>query len=212
MAYIFMDESGDLGFDQNKQNSKFFIVTFLFIENQNRLDKIIRKVFKSLPLKVKQTHVGYLHAIKEKPKTRALLLKLLSEENISIMYIYLNKSKVYATLKNEVHVLYNYVTNILLDRIYSKKIIPTNQPIQLVASRRETNKFLNENFKRYLKNQISLHHKLSITITIEPSQTNKSLQAVDFISWAIYRKIEHNDKTYIDIIKQKIIEENPLFP
>ena len=39
-----------------------------------------------------------------------------------------------------------------------------------------------------------------------------TLQAVDFASWAIFRKYEKNDDSYYRIIKGKIIEENPLFP
>jgi hypothetical protein len=66
------------------------------------------------------------------------------------MSIYLNKEKVYIKLQNEKHVLYNYVTNILLDRIITKKLLKDNN-ITLIASRRETNKFLNENFKNYLE-------------------------------------------------------------
>jgi hypothetical protein len=47
----------------------------------------------------------------------------ISKKEISIMCIYLNKSKVYTKLQDEKHVLYNYVTNILLDRIFTKKLL-----------------------------------------------------------------------------------------
>lgn len=34
MAYIFMDESGDLGFDKSKaRSSKNFLITFFFCDN-----------------------------------------------------------------------------------------------------------------------------------------------------------------------------------
>jgi len=34
MAYIFMDESGDLGFDfKKKKTSRYFVVTFLMIDD-----------------------------------------------------------------------------------------------------------------------------------------------------------------------------------
>ena len=36
------------------------------------------------------------------------------------MSIYLNKKKVFTKLHDEKHVLYNYVTNILIDRVYTK--------------------------------------------------------------------------------------------
>jgi prefoldin subunit 5 len=155
MAYIFMDESGDLGFDfRKKKTSKYFVIAFLFIGNKRPVEKIVKKVFQSFSKQQKKHHPGTLHCNKERPVTRLKVLKTLNEKNVSVISIYLNKAKVYTRLKDEKQVLYNYVTNILLDRVYTKKLIPLDQPIHLIASRRETNKFFNENFKSYLKIQI----------------------------------------------------------
>jgi hypothetical protein len=213
MAYIFLDESGDLGFAfKKKGTSSYFVVTLLFAVQRRPIEKIVKKTFLSLPKKVQKKHTGCLHAVKERPKTRLKLLSLLNQKDISIVAIFLNKKKVYTRLHDEKHVLYNYVTNILLDRIYTKKLIPTNQPIQLIASQRETNKFLNENFKLYLENQVKSNHRLKISIEIKPSHSDKCLQAVDFACWAIYRKVEYRDGSYANLFKKKIIEESPLFP
>jgi len=35
---------------------------------------------------------------------------------------------------------------------------------------------------------------------------------VDFVSWAVFRKYERGDSTHYDIIRERILEENPLFP
>jgi hypothetical protein len=213
MAYIFLDESGDLGFNfKKKGTSKFFIVTFLFIEeSKNPIEKIVKKTHSELKKSIKR-RVGILHSVNEKPITRQRLLKRLSEKNCTIMAVCLNKQKVFTKLQDEKQVLYNYVTNILLDRIYTKKVVPTDKEIELIASRRETNKFLNENFKDYLNRQIKSIHKGVIKISIKTPAEEKSLQAVDFISWAIFRKYEKRDDSYYNIIKNKIIEESPLFP
>lgn len=212
MAYIFLDESGDLGFNfKNKGTSKFFIVTFLFVEgSKNPIEKIVKKTHAELKKKIKRK-VGVLHAVNEKPIIRQRLLNRLAKKDYAIMAIYLNKQKVFTKLQDEKQVLYNYVTNILLDRIYTRKIIPTDKEIQLVASRRETNKFLNENFKNYLNRQIRSNHKGIIKIFIKTPAEEKSLQAVDFISWAVFRKHEKGDDSYYNIIKDKIIEERSLF-
>lgn len=128
------------------------------------------------------------------------------------MTIYLNKKKVYTKLKDEKAVLYNYVTNILLDRIYSKKVVAIKRAICLVASKRETNKFLNQNFKDYLNKQVSNKHNIKIEIQIKTPFEEKTLQAVDFVSWVIFRKYEHKDESYYNIISERIVEESPLFP
>jgi hypothetical protein len=212
MAYIFLDESGDLGFDfRKKKTSKFFVVTCLFTENKRPIEKIVKKTHSELKKKYKR-RFGILHAVKEKPITRQRLLKRLNEKDCVIMTIYLNKKKVYTKLRDEKPVLYNYVTNILLDRIYTKKIIPIKDRVELIASRRETNKFLNENFKNYLNRQVENRHKTDIKISIRTPSDGKVLQAVDFASWAIFRKYEYGDNSYYNIIKNKIVEENPLFP
>jgi hypothetical protein len=212
VAYIFLDESGDLGFDfRKKKTSKFFVVTCLFTGNKRPIEKIVKKTHSELKKKYKR-RFGILHAVKEKPITRQRLLKRLNEKDCTIMTIYLNKKKVYTKLRDEKLVLYNYVTNILLDRIYTKKIIPIKDRVELIASRRETNKFLNENFKNYLNRQVENRHKTEIKISIRTPSDEKVLQAVDFVSWAIFRKYEYGDDSYYNIIKNKIVEENPLFP
>lgn len=212
MAYIFLDESGDLGFNfKKKGTSKVFIITCLFIENKRPLEKIVRKIHSELQKKYKRK-LGVLHAVKEKPITRQRLLRRLAEIDCSIITIYFNKLKVYTKLQDEKQVLYNYVTNILLDRIYTKKLVPIKDKIILIASKRETNKFLNENFRTYLNNQAKNKHKIDMEVLIKTPSEEKSLQAVDFACWAVFRKYEKEDDSYYNLIKSKIVEEAPLFP
>jgi len=212
MLYLFLDESGDLGFDfEKKKTSKVFVITCLFTEHKRGIEKIVKRIHSQLGRKYRKTG-GTLHCFKEKPVTRQRMLKRLSEKDIAIMTIYLNKEKVYTRLKDEKSVLYNYVTNILLDRIYSKRIISVEDKVCLIASKRETNKFLNQNFKSYLNRQVSNQYKIEIEIQIKTPFEEKALQAVDFASWAIFRKYEHKDESYYNVIKRKVVEESPLFP
>ena len=54
MAYIFLDESGDLGFNfKKKKTSKFFVVTCLFVENKKPFEKIVKKTHSELKKKYK---------------------------------------------------------------------------------------------------------------------------------------------------------------
>lgn len=213
MAHIFLDESGDLGFDFNKKGtSKFFVITLLFLgDGTSAIEKAVKKTHAELAKKRKR-RAGVLHAVHEKPVTRQRLLKRIAEKDCTIMAIYLNKRKVFTRLQDEKQVLYNYVANILLDRIFTKKIIPSDKPIELIASRRETNKFLNENFRDYLTRQVENNHARSITVSVRTPSAEKGLQAVDFVSWALFRKYEHGDDSYYNVFKTKVVEESPLFP
>lgn len=114
-------------------------------------------------------------------------------------------------LQDEKTVLYNYVTNILLDRIFTRKLVPLDEPLHLIASRRETNKFLNENFESYLKQQTRENHKLPLEIRICPPHVEKGLQVVDIASWAIFRSYERGDSSYYDVIRSKVLEDKSLF-
>ncbi|MBI2638663.1 DUF3800 domain-containing protein [Candidatus Peregrinibacteria bacterium] len=216
MAYIFMDESGDLGFDfLKKKTSKFFIVSFLFISDEakkKKVEKIIKKVFAGFSKKEVKFHHGTLHAFKETQKVRTFILGHLSQIPVSVMAIRLNKTNVHTSLRDEMHILYNYVTNILIDRILKKKILPRDRKIHLIASQRETNKFLNVNFKAYLEKQAKNKHEINIEVEITPFFKEKCLQVIDFVSWSLFRYKERGDNFYRKQIDNLIIDENDLFP
>ncbi len=95
MSYIFLDESGDLGFNfKKKRTSKYFVVTLLFVPGaKGPIEKVVKKTHTELARKRKK-RVGVLHAVNEKPITRQRLLKRLTEKECTIMAIYLNKQKV----------------------------------------------------------------------------------------------------------------------
>jgi arsenate reductase-like glutaredoxin family protein len=212
MSFIYLDESGDLGFNPKRKNSKYFVITILATVSCKPIEKVVKKVHATLKKKGKRLSGGILHCYKEKPVTRKRLLRLLSQRDCSIISIYLNKSKVYTKLQDEKQVLYNYVTNILLDRIMSKRLINMKSDIKLIAAKRETNRFLNENVKDYLKGQVKGKHGLRIKIEIKTPAEEKALQAVDFVSWAIFRNYERGDNSYYNLIKERIVGESPLFP
>lgn len=209
MAFIFLDESGDLGFSFEKGSSRFFVVTIIFVEAKRSLEKIARKIHQGLRKKYRK--VGILHAHREMPITRQRLLKALGTKECSILAVVLNKKRVYTKLQDEKAVLYNYVTNILLDRLLTKRPISLDRPITVVAAQRETNKFLNQDFQRYLSTQVRHNHKVSMSVEIATPHQEKALQVTDFASWAIFRKYERGDDSYYNLIKSKIIEESPLF-
>ena len=89
--------------------------------NKRPIEKCVKNIHRGLRKKYKK--IGVLHVHMEEAITKKKLLKSLSEKDCAIMTIYLNKKRVYTKLHEEKAVLYNYVSHILLDRIYSKRII-----------------------------------------------------------------------------------------
>ncbi len=209
MAFIFLDESGDLGFKPT--SSKWFIFTIVLTNNHRKIEKVVKKIRESLKKKYKK--VNELHAYHSQPIVREKMLRLLAaDKDLKVLCVILNKKKVYVDLQNQKNYLYNFTANILLDRLHNKKLINTDEPIELYIDQKDTNKFIRNNFEKYLKDNFNKRGSNRVNIKIKPSHTEKCLQAVDFISWAIFRKYEQGDCLYYELIKDSIIGENLLFP
>lgn len=93
----------------------------------------------------------------------------------------------------------------------TKRLISKAGIIKLIASRRETNRFLNENFRDYLADQLHNNHELSLEVYIKTPYEEKALQAVDIASWAIFRKYEYNDESFYRLLESILVEENALY-
>lgn len=205
MAYVFLDESGDLGF--SKKSSKWFLFTVALTSNPRLLEKAVRKVWK--PLKKKHKKLGELHASHQEEITRKRMLKILSEiEDLKVFSVVLNKEKVYVDLQNQKHYLYNSTANVLLGMLHdNKEILKDDEPLHIYIDRKDTKKTVRENFIELLTESMKIKRTAQFSIVLDSSHDNKSLQAVDFISWAIYQKYEKGDEKYYKIIKDKIVGE-----
>ena len=187
MAYIFLDESGDLGF--KKSSSKWFVFTIAITSDPRSLERAVKKVWR--PLRKKYKTQGELHAYRANDITRTRLLRRLHELNdLHVLCVVLKKKKVYVDLQNQKNYLYNYTANILLDRLHSNGTLKNDEPIHLFVDRKDTKKTLRENFTQYLTSEMANRGRKHFVVSLHTSHENKSLQAVDFISWAIFRKYE----------------------
>jgi len=209
MWYLYLDESGDLGF--KKSSSKWFLFTIAISQDGRALERVVKKIWR--PLKKKFKKLGELHASQEKDVTRRRMLTRLNEiDDLKILCVILNKQKVYVDLQNQKNYLYNYTANILLDRLYSQKVLAASELIHLFVDRKDTKKRLRENFISYLTQSMKKRRDGAFVVELHSSHENKALQAVDFISWAIFRKYERGEYEFYEIIKEKISDERLLFP
>jgi hypothetical protein len=93
MSYIFIDESGDLGFNfKKKGTSRYFIVAAVKVDDSDKksLEKIVKKIFANAKPKYHLT--GILHATEERGHTRIKLLTLLEKIKCQIVYAVADKS------------------------------------------------------------------------------------------------------------------------
>jgi hypothetical protein len=79
MSYIFLDESGDLGFDFSKtKTTNYLVITFLFADNKRPIEKVVKTIHRGLRKKYKMRD-GMIHACKEEPVTCSRVCKKIAK-------------------------------------------------------------------------------------------------------------------------------------
>jgi hypothetical protein len=209
---LFQDESGDLGFDFSKsKTSRFFVITIVLMDEsvKKSTEKVVKNVFRRFA-EPKSHKEGILHAAKEKPVVRSHLLKGIAEKDIAIYAVILNKARVNDDLKRHPAKLYNFITKTLLKYVCKVGGLDANKN-ELVASRRETNRLLNDDFCQYLEGQMKKMSSGDFVVRIASAYEEKCLQVVDFACWSVYRAIAYGDDSYQRLLGQGMIKVIRLF-
>ena len=206
MKYVFLDESGELGFKST--SSKYFIITLLSCDEGEIYDlKRIMKKVRAKIIKKKMKKYPELKGNNSTDKIREDVLKRFAKTQAEIFVIILEKSKVYEYLKNKKDKLYNYLSNLILNECSLEE-----SHICLVVDKSKTNRSLREDFDNYIRNNLSQkNNNCNLIIKHENSQKEGCLQVLDFISWSIFRNYEHKDSSFMNIIKNKIVIKKEVF-
>lgn len=204
MAYIYMDESGDLGFNKEKINSDFFMITFLISQNEKEVESIMKNVYKWMSGK-KVKRKDYFHSNKELRSSVKRALDLASRREINAVSIVLDKANFSWKEKKDTHLLYNKLVSALLQQCEKRGYINSREPLYFVASRKETKKELNIQFIDCVEKSVS--DLIDIKVKIAHAGSSRGLELVDAISFAIYQKYEKQDLELYAIIKNKILLE-----
>jgi hypothetical protein len=206
MKFIFLDESGELGF--NEKSTNHFIITLLSCDKDEL--PIIRRIMKRVREKLIKKKLKRLPELKgnnSSDKIRKEVLERFNKIKAEIFTIILNKSKVYEYLKDKKDKLYNYLSNLILNECSFD-----TAEVYLIVDKSKSNRSLREDFDRYIKNEIGKNNSsCDLYILHRNSQKEQCLQVLDFISWAIFRNYEYNNAKYFDIIKGKIVIKKEVF-
>lgn len=195
---IFLDESGDLGFDFSKvKTSRKFVITLL-VCNDNKCTVGFRKAVRRT-LKKKLNHSGSGRIVQElKGIGTTLALKSYFYRNLPtdgwrLYSVVLNKERVYENLQNphSKKKLYNFLARFILEKIDLRNAAPA---VTLITDRCKNREEIRD-FNSYVENQLEalLPLKVPLNIYHERSHENAGLQAVDLFCWGIFRKYEGGD-------------------
>lgn len=199
-TYVFIDESGDLGF----YGSKYFTIASIVTSEPKSLARIIKRL-RQRGLKKKIKELPEIKANNSNKGIREYVLKRVNNLDCKIFAIVVDKSRILSRLYEVKDKLYNYLCGILLDRISlnSGKVIIT-------IDKKHTNTLIREDFNGYIKDKIS-KKSTAIEIYHLPSYSKNELQVTDFVAWSISRKFNVGDDFYYKIIEGKIINKENIF-
>ena len=210
--YIYLDESGDLGFDFTKiKTSKMFVVTLLCC-NTNLARKDIEKAIQRTLIKInkpksKARRVTEIKGSKTLLKYKQYFLRQISNEDWGIYSILLNKKRINSELqtKQTKPRLYNFLSRIILEKLPLENATAN---VRLIVDRSKNREEIKD-FNQYLRGHIESRLPLNTGFKIEhlTSHESKGLQAVDLFCWGIARKYLYKDYQWYDHFMSKILYE-----
>ncbi|MDD2907548.1 MAG: DUF3800 domain-containing protein [Candidatus Gracilibacteria bacterium] len=208
MKYIYLDESGDLGFDfENKKPSDFFTITIILvkdIESNKALKKEIEVVLKrKLNTKLKSKRIiKEIKGSKTTLEIKKYLYNRVKNLNFDIYSISFNKRNVYDSLQNNKPRLYNYFVKQLIDNVDFSEV-QTKLTIVLDKSKnKEQIKDCNDYLIRNIEGILPL--EVNIDIIHENSEVYKQLQIADVFCYGFYEKHNKNKTDWFDIFSEKV--------
>jgi len=201
--FIFLDESGDLGFDWSKPGtSRYFTITLLVCSSTKITNDFKQAIKRTLRNKLNHKKSGRkIYELKGTNTTLEIKQYFYKHAPKSGWHIYsvtLNKKRVLERLQTKTgkKKLYNFLARFLIDKLP----LPTEPlaHINLILDRcknKEEIKDFNEYIENHLQGKLPLQTPLYISH--ESSQENYCLQAVDLFCWGIARHWRDKDGDWL---------------
>jgi len=210
--YIYLDESGDLGFNfRNRKTTKKFVITLL-ICSTNRTRKSFRKAVKrtissKIHRKTPKKHGSHeLKGTRTSLEVKKYFLQNLQDENWEIYSLILNKVRVNDDLRTKKgkKKLYNYLARVLLEKV-SIRLKSALKIVELIVDKSKNTEEVKD-FNAYLEYQLEALLPLDTKLNIYHLKSTETpeLQAVDLFCWGIFRKYEIEDLKWYDCFKDKV--------
>lgn len=215
--FVFLDESGDLGFDWSKPGtSRYFTITLLVCDTISEV-----KVFKTavnrtlrhkLNTKKSKRRVTELKGTNTSIEVKKYFYHYAPKKGWAVYSVTLNKKRVQPHLqtKQGKKRLYNFLSRFMIDKIP----LPSHlQQVNLVIDRcknkeeiQDFNLYIGEHLEGKLPLQVPLY------ISHELSHDNPSLQAVDLFCWGIARRRRDEDWEWLNCYYAKVLVDELYLP
>ena len=206
MWYLYLDESGDLGFDfVTKRPSKFFTITILAVGSLDNNRKLIKAVKTTLRRKFRQKdRIQELKGREINLSIKRYLYRQLKGVKFGLYAMTLNKKRVYEQLTKEKSRVYNFIARKVLEQIPFEK--NDKERVELIIDKSMSKPEIVE-FNSYIRRQLEarLNPKNPFDIYHWLSHETYGLQAADVFCWGIFQKYERSKNDWYVIFKKERI-------
>lgn len=213
MLFLYLDESGDLGFDFiTKKPSKFFTVAVLAVKGQDNNRILINAIKHTLKRKMgkKKLLGSEIKGSKVSLEIKKFFYNQVAGLSLKIYALTLNKKRVNQDLVYTKERLYNYVARMVLDRI---DLNSAQQRVMLILDKSKGKPEIAD-FNAYIFRQLQgkLNPKIPLDIVHRLSHEMMGLQAADLFAWGIFRKYEKKDIEWFSVFREKVIFDDLYLP
>lgn len=216
--FIYLDESGDLGFDYSKRKTtKKFVVTLVVCDShqaRKAMEKATKRTLKNKlnAGKKKSRIVTELKGTKTSLRIKEYFFSHIDSDQWGIYTLVLNKQRVNANLRTRAgrQKLYNFLSRFLIEQL---PLGTVTQNVELIVDSCK-NRAERRDFNQYLCNQLQAMLPLNTAFHITHQQSTEAagLQAVDLFCWGIFRKHESGDTAWYDVFRSKVKYEDVYLP
>lgn len=203
MWWLYLDESGDLGFDFiTKKPSKFFTIAVLLVEGYEHNRALIKATQTTVRRKLSKQHHTELKGSHTHFAVKQYWFQRVQPIPFQVYALTLNKRRVYPELQGRKDRLYNYLARQVIDRLPVER---AGTRVQFVVDRCKSKKEIAD-FNGYLFKQLQGHLNPMVPLDFShlASHENSGLQAVDLLAWGIFRKYEKDDKKWFEVFREKV--------
>jgi hypothetical protein len=204
--YVYLDESGDLGFAQG--STEYFTIAFVVLKDPVCFKRCVKdvKITHHIPRDTELKGTKTRESIKCDFLTRFVKL------DTEVHAITVRKKNVEPKLRSDTNILYNYMVGLsLVERILKE---PKNSRAIITVDRRIISVTAGFNFNEYLRYKIwyeAERQDLELNIHHLDSHKANAIQGIDIICNSIFRKYNSNNHTLFNIIQGKVKSDKRLF-
>lgn len=191
---MYIDESGDLG----QKGSQYLVLSALLVDNNKSLERIIKNMRRNKFKKELKKAMEISANSSSKDVIKYMLAQLNGIKGTKVFYVVLEKKKIFSDfLKNDKHKLYNFVAGKLASNIALQDL-----DIEIKIDKSKGKQLLQQDFNAYFTKKLNEKcHAIKCKIEHSYSHSLAGLQFADVLAWACFQKFEHQDSSYIDLIK-----------